>query len=246
MQVLLEQVKEVLLRRGKIMIKVKNLGKKFTTHHLSKTVEAVRKISFEVEEGKFLGITGKSGSGKSTIIKCIYGTYLAESGELLYQSKLFGEIDLARALQRQMLQLRKKEIGYVSQFLSATPRTTAFEFVTSSLLEMGELQEKAEEKAAEALKQFGIAEKLWGHYPVTLSGGEKLRVNIAQAFVKQPSLLLLDEPTASLDDGSKAAVREAIIKLKQEGTTMIGIFHDLAFMDGVCDTVYQMTKTDEY
>jgi alpha-D-ribose 1-methylphosphonate 5-triphosphate synthase subunit PhnL len=75
---------------------------------------------------------------------------------------------------------------------------------------------------------------------MTLSGGEKLRVNIAQAFIKQPRLLLLDEPTASLDDQSKVAVREAIKRLKKAGTTMIGIFHDLAFMENLCDQVYHL------
>lgn len=222
------------------MIEVKALEKHFTTHHLNKTVEAVKDISFNVTHGEFLGITGKSGSGKSTIIKCIYGTYLIESGEILYQSEQFGAIDLAQISQREQLALRKEEIGYVSQFLSSAPRTTVLEFVQSSLLEKGEDKQTAEEKAKAALMEFGISEKLWKHYPMTLSGGEKLRVNIAQAFVKNPRLLLLDEPTASLDNQSKIAVREAIKQLKAAGTTMIGIFHDIEFMEGVCDRVYKM------
>lgn len=222
------------------MIEISQLSKSFTTHHLNKTMKAIEGVSFRLEKGEFLGIVGRSGSGKSTIIKCIYRTYLAQSGEILYRSEAFGPINLVTASQRDMLYLRKKEIGYVSQFLSIMPRTTTLELVELSLLEMGHSQKKATKEAKEALHHFGIPETLWDHYPHTFSGGEKLRLNIARAIVKKPRLLLLDEPTASLDDASKLKVREVIGKLKNEGTTMIGIFHDLTFMEGLCDNVFSM------
>lgn len=222
------------------MIEISQLSKSFTTHHLNKTMKAIEGVSFQLEKGEFLGIVGRSGSGKSTIIKCIYRTYLAQSGEILYRSEAFGPINLVTASQRDMLYLRKKEIGYVSQFLSIMPRTTTLELVELSLLEMGHSQKKATKEAKEALHHFGIPETLWDHYPHTFSGGEKLRLNIARAIVKKPRLLLLDEPTASLDDASKLKVREVIGKLKNEGTTMIGIFHDLTFMEGLCDNVFSM------
>ncbi len=143
---------------------------------------------------------------------------------------------------REILHLRKYEIGYVSQFLSVMPRTTALELVEQSLLETGVNFEEAHEEAVNTLKHFDLDESLWNNYPNYFSGGEKLRLNIARAVVKKPRLLLLDEPTASLDNASKLKVRESIEKLKQQGTTLIGIFHDLEFMEGLCDEVFTMQK----
>jgi len=226
------------------LIALEGLYKAFTTHHLEKTIEPLKNMSFEVGKGEFMGIVGRSGSGKSTIIKCIYRTYLPTKGHIWYDSQAFGKVDLATLSERQMTHLRKYEIGYVSQFLSVMPRTTSLELVVQSLLEMGEDLTSATEKAKEALRHFAIPEKLWDSYPNTFSGGEKLRLNIACAIVKNPRLLLLDEPTASLDNESKQKVREVIEKLKNAGTTMIGIFHDLEFMEGLCDYTYHMQTAE--
>lgn len=222
------------------MLEVKNFGKQFTIHHLEKTIQAVEGINFSIGEGEFLGIVGKSGSGKSTILKSIYRSYLSDAGEIMYHSERFGKIDLATASERDMLYLRKYEIGYVSQFLNVMPRTTSRELVEKALLEMGETVETARVEAEQALTHFELDPKLWDTYPNTFSGGEKLRLNIAIATVKKPRLLLLDEPTASLDHRSKLKVREIIEKLKANGTTLLGIFHDIEFMEGVCDKVYDM------
>ncbi|GIN21909.1 MAG TPA: phosphonate C-P lyase system protein PhnL [Bacillus bacterium] len=224
------------------LLEVKSIYKSFMVHHIGKKIHAVNDISFSLDEGKFIGIIGKSGSGKSTILKLIYRTYLPERGEIMYNSERFGKIDLMKASERDMIYLRQNEIGYVSQFLSAMPRTTAREIVEQSVLEMGRTQEEAKVIAAEALTHFDLDPGLWDNYPVTFSGGEKLRLNIASAIVKKPRLLLLDEPTASLDDASKLKVRKAIEKLKDEGTTLIGIFHDLEFMEGLCDKVFDFQK----
>nr|WP_319837934.1 phosphonate C-P lyase system protein PhnL [Lysinibacillus louembei] len=227
------------------MISVENLQKSFTIHHLNKTLPALQGISFDVSEGRFLGIVGKSGSGKSTILKSIYRTYEPQMGKILFQSEVFGTIDLVRATPREVVYLRKHEIGYVSQFLNVMPRTTALELVEQSLLDLGVSKSEATVKAQEALRHFDIDEALWNSYPNMFSGGEKLRLNIACAVVKEPRLLLLDEPTASLDQSSKLKVREAIEKLKMNGTTLIGIFHDLEFMEGLCDNVFEMAKVQE-
>ena len=224
------------------LLEVKSLYKSFTIHHLDKNIHAVNDINFTLDEGQFIGIVGKSGSGKSTILKMIYRTYLPEKGEMIYNSKRFGKIDLMHAAEREIIYLRKNEIGYVSQFLNVMPRTTAREIVEHSVLEMGKTHDEAKQIAEEALRHFDLDPELWDNYPVTFSGGEKLRLNIASAIVKKPRLLLLDEPTASLDDASKVKVREAIEKLKQDGTTLIGIFHDLQFMDGLCDKVFDFQK----
>lgn len=223
-----------------MMIKVEGLGKSFSIHHLEKSFQPVANIHFELNQGEFIGIVGKSGSGKSTILKSIYRTYLPDEGQILYQSSRFGTMDLLQATERQIVYLRKFEIGYVSQFLNVMPRMTSRQLVENSLMEMGESKEVAQKEAEKALEHFELAHNLWDTYPNTFSGGEKLRLNIAIATVKKPRLLLLDEPTASLDQQSKLKVREMIEKLKASGTTLIGIFHDLAFMEGVCDKVFDM------
>ncbi|SES24975.1 phosphonate C-P lyase system protein PhnL [Psychrobacillus sp. OK032] len=222
------------------MLEIVDFGKRFTIHHLGKTMPAIQNINLSLEAGEFIGIVGKSGSGKSTILKSIYRTYLPDEGKIMYDSERFGETDLAQISERQMLYLRKYEIGYVSQFLSVMPRTTCRQLVTNALLEMGESEAVALKEAEKALAHFELDPKLWDSYPNTFSGGEKLRLNIAMATVKKPRLLLLDEPTASLDQQSKIKVREIIEKLKKQGTTLVGIFHDIEFMDGLCDKVYDM------
>ncbi|GGJ54624.1 phosphonate C-P lyase system protein PhnL [Virgibacillus salexigens] len=222
------------------MLEVTNFGKRFTIHHLGKTMQAIEQINFSLDAGEFIGIAGKSGSGKSTILKSIYRTYLPDKGSIVYDSKRYGLIDLAHATEREVLYLRKHEIGYVSQFLNVMPRTTSRQLIEKALLEMGEPTAIAKIEAEKALNHFELDRELWDTYPNTFSGGEKLRLNIAMATVKQPRLLLLDEPTASLDQQSKVKVREIIEKLKTNGTTLIGIFHDIEFMNGLCDKVFDM------
>lgn len=207
-------------------------------------MQAVEHIDLSLETGEFIGIVGKSGSGKSTILKSIYRTYLPDTGCLLYDSQRFGSIDLAQASERELLYLRQYEIGYVSQFLNVMPRTTTRQLVEKALLEMGEMEEVAKTEAEQALTHFELDPKLWDTYPTTFSGGEKLRLNIAMATVKKPRLLLLDEPTASLDQQSKEKVRDIIKKLKANGTTLVGIFHDIEFMDGLCDKVFDMKRRE--
>lgn len=223
------------------MIKINDFSKSFTIHHLNQTREAVSGVSFDVEKGEFLGIVGESGSGKSTILKSIYGTYKPTTGTVNYDSENFGSVDLHNISDRALIKLRTKEIGYVSQFLKVMPRTTTLELVINSMLEMGVDKDRAAVKAEETLRHFDIPKALWHNYPNTFSGGEKLRLNIACAVVKNPRLLLLDEPTASLDEKSKLKVRETISKLIDNGTTLIGIFHDLEFMNGLCTKVYDIS-----
>lgn len=152
------------------------------------------------------------------------------------------DISLAHASEREILYLRNHEIGYVSQFLSVMPRTTAKEHVMQALLETGHDSSTAREKAEEMLDYFRLPENLWDIYPNTFSGGERLRLNLAHTMVKNPRLMLLDEPTASLDNKTKILVKDMLLKLKRQSTSMIGIFHDLEFMDGLCDRVFNISE----
>lgn len=222
------------------LLDIQDVSKGFTLHAAGRRVSGCEHISMRVGHGEFVGVTGRSGSGKSTILKCIYRTNLPESGKILYDSAAFGVVDLATLDERRMIYLRNNEIGYISQFLDCVPRTTARQIVRASASEAFEDEEAIESETTRMLEHFDFPKNLWDLYPNTFSGGEKLRLNIARAMVRRPRFLLLDEPTASLDNASKAKVRELIEQLKASGTTMLGIFHDLEFMEGVCDREYNM------
>ncbi|MFJ7363140.1 phosphonate C-P lyase system protein PhnL [Peribacillus frigoritolerans] len=222
------------------ILEINDLSKSFILHNQRKNIHAVSNITITVKKGEFIGITGKSGSGKSTILKSIYGTYRVQEGDIWYDSSRFGAINLAKATEREMIYLRKHEIGYVSQFLNVMPRTTARQLVTGAILEMGKTREMANIETEKILGHFEIGKELWDSYPATFSGGEKLRLNIARAMVKRPRLLLLDEPTASLDHDSKVRVKTLLEQLMNEGTTMLGIFHDLEFMNRLVTREYSM------
>lgn len=223
------------------MLKIENLGKTFFIHDLNKTITACEDINMNINKGEFIGITGKSGSGKSTILKMIYRTYLPGIGDIKYSSKQWGNISLNSLDERKIIYLRKFEIGYVSQFLNVLPRMSARQIIEQAVLEMGKSHKEASREAEKMLTHFELDRELWDSYAATFSGGEKLRLNIASAMVKHPRLLLLDEPTASLDIHSKKKVRQLIEQLKNEGTTMLGIFHDIEFMEGLCDKEYKMS-----
>lgn len=222
------------------LLAIEDLSKGFTLHAADRRVRGCEHISLSVLPGEFVGVTGRSGSGKSTILKCIYRTNLPESGHIMYDSEAFGPVDLATLDERRVIYLRNYEIGYVSQFLDVVPRTTAREIVRASAAEAFADEDAIEEETTRMLEHFDFPKPLWDLYPNTFSGGEKLRLNIARAMVRRPRLLLLDEPTASLDNASKIKVRDLIEQLKAGGTTMLGIFHDLEFMEGVCDREYNM------
>jgi len=222
------------------LLELHALGKGFFIHQLDKHIRACHDISFVVPAGQFVGITGRSGSGKSTILKIIYRSYLPQTGAVWYNSEGFGPIDLFQADERQVLYLRRREIAYVSQFLNVVPRITARELIEQASREIDRSPTQAAADAERILTHFELDPTLWDSYPGFFSGGEKLRLNIARAMVKHPRLLLLDEPTASLDRHAKERVRILIEQLKEEGTTMVGIFHDLEFMEGLCDQRFSM------
>jgi len=222
------------------LLEVRNLSKSFRLHALDKTLSGCGGVSFTVDQGEFVGITGRSGSGKSTVLKLVYRTYLAETGEVWYNSEALGEVELGHLDERLVLDLRRRELGYISQFLGVIPRTTAREVLEHAVLDRGGQADEAHDRAEAMLAHFELDRGLWDSYINTFSGGEKLRLNIARAMVKGPRLLLLDEPTASLDQHSKERVRVLLEQLKAEGVTMLGIFHDLEFMGALCDREYPM------
>jgi alpha-D-ribose 1-methylphosphonate 5-triphosphate synthase subunit PhnL len=223
------------------VISVENLSKSFILHILGeKRIEACRDVSFSVPQGGFLGLSGPSGAGKSTVLKCIYRTYLPGGGEVWYDSATSGRVNLAALPDREVIDIRTREMGYVSQFLKVIPRVSALDVVMEPILARNRVtRDEARQRAGGLLERLRIPSHLFDAYPATFSGGEQQRINIAHAVSWKPRLLLLDEPTASLDRDSVGVVLEILKELRKEGTTMIGIFHDTELMETVTDSVFR-------
>jgi len=209
------------------ILEVKNLRKCFNLHILNdKKIEALVDVNFTMDEGEIVGLTGKSGSGKSTLMKTIYRTYLANSGQINFLSKSFGIIDLVSADEHKILQLRRNEITYCSQFLKVIPRVTAIDVIADTIVKKEADRLKAREVATDLIKTLGLPVELWDAFPSTFSGGEQQRINIARAIIAKPRFLLVDEPTASLDTKTKDIVIQLILDLKKKGTSVLLITHD--------------------
>jgi alpha-D-ribose 1-methylphosphonate 5-triphosphate synthase subunit PhnL len=206
------------------ILRVQDLSKTFRMFHLDATLHAFDGVSFDLSPGEFLLLRGHNGAGKSTLLRTIWRSYLPVSGHVFYQSR-HGEIDLATAADVDIALLRRQEIGFVTQFLNARPRVPAQDIVAEPLLLAGHEREAALEEARHWLEQFGVRRELWRAYPSTFSGGEQQKVNLARALILPQRLLLLDEPTASLDAGARAALISRLAELKAQGVAMIGVFH---------------------
>jgi alpha-D-ribose 1-methylphosphonate 5-triphosphate synthase subunit PhnL len=217
------------------VIALENVRKTFTLHLQDGVVIPVfETASLAVRAGECVVLTGASGIGKSTLLKLIYGNYKPLGGRLLLRHG-DEEIDLAHASPHQMLEIRKRTVGYVSQFLRCVPRVPAIDVVAEPLLAMGVAREVARERAAALLRRLRIPERLLALPPATFSGGEQQRVNIARGFIHGYPLLLLDEPTASLDADNRATVVELIAEAKAAGAAIVGVFHDRDVRDAVAD-----------
>lgn len=207
-----------------LVLDVRGLSKGFTMHHLGKRMAAFDDISFRLRAGEFLLLKGRNGAGKSTLLRTLYRSYLPGSGEVLFHSS-HGVIDLARAADVDVSFLRKTDMGFVTQFLTARPRVSAEALVAEPLRLSGVEAAEALAQARHWLAAFGVKRALWPAYPTTFSGGEQQKVNLARALILPQRLLLLDEPTASLDASARAALIDRLAELKARGTAMIGVFH---------------------
>ncbi|MCJ8138766.1 phosphonate C-P lyase system protein PhnL [Falsirhodobacter halotolerans] len=219
------------------MIRIENVTKTFTLHNQGGTALSVMEgAHLSVAAGECVGLIGQSGAGKSTLMRMIYGNYLAASGVI----EVAG-VDVVRAPPRAILALRRGTLGYVSQFLRVVPRVPTREVVAEPLLRLGVPADEADARAADLLARVNIPERLWGLSPTTFSGGEQQRVNIARGFAHPYPVLLLDEPTASLDATNRAVVLDLIDAAKARGAAIVGIFHDEAARARVCDRLVDVT-----
>jgi alpha-D-ribose 1-methylphosphonate 5-triphosphate synthase subunit PhnL len=219
------------------MIEARGLSKLFTLHNQGGiTLPVLSDVAFDAARGECLVLSGPSGTGKSTLLRCLYGNYLASSGSIRMRN---GDewVDLTRAPEQRILQLRRDVIGYVSQFLRAIPRVATIDVVADPLRQRGVALAQARSRAAQLLERLRLPRRLWELPPATFSGGEQQRVNIARGFIGEHPILLLDEPTASLDALNREVVVALIRDAVAEGRCVVGIFHDDAVRDAVATCV---------
>jgi len=221
---------------------VSEVSKSFTMHLRSGVkLPVVDNVNFSVAAGECVVLGGPSGVGKSSILKMLYGNYSVNEGQILITH---GDrtVDIASADPRMVLALRRDVIGYVSQFLRTVPRVAAVDVVAEPLIAQRASQEAALARARELLAQLNLPERLWSLPPATFSGGEQQRVNIARGFITSHPVLLLDEPTASLDAANRAVVIDLIRAKKEEGAALLGIFHDAEVREAVADRTIDVSE----
>jgi alpha-D-ribose 1-methylphosphonate 5-triphosphate synthase subunit PhnL len=213
------------------LLELHDVAKRFVLHNQNGVeLPVLAQASFRVQPGECVVLDGPSGMGKSTLLKIIYANYRASSGSITVHPPGQPPVELTQASPRELLALRRDTIGYVSQFLRVIPRVSALDVVAEPLLaDAGETPgaaESARATAAQWLERLRIPQRLWSLPPATFSGGEQQRINIARNMIKPRPILLLDEPTASLDAANTQTVIELIREATARGAAVVGIFHD--------------------
>ena len=228
-----------------VMLRTEALAKGFTLHLQGGVrIPVLAGVGLELHAGECIALSGPSGAGKSTLMRSLYGNYRPESGRILVRHA--GEmIDLASADPRTILAVRKETLGYVSQFLRVVPRVAALDVVAEVLIARGDTPDAARDQARAALLRLNIPRHLHALPPATFSGGEQQRVNLARGFIGGHPVLLLDEPTASLDAENRQVVIGMILQAKREGRAIIGIFHDTEVRDAVADRLFPVLPLQE-
>jgi alpha-D-ribose 1-methylphosphonate 5-triphosphate synthase subunit PhnL len=223
-------------------LELRDVAKNFTMHLQGGVrLAVVAGVTFSVRSGECVALVGPSGAGKSSILKMIFGNYRCDEGQILVHDGV-RSFDIANATPRQMLALRDSTIGYVSQFLRAVPRVPTIDVVAEPLIVCGTPRDVAHKKADDLLQRLNIRGALLQLPPATFSGGEQQRVNIARGFLPDLPILLLDEPTASLDADNRAAVQKLITEKKRCGTAIVAVVHDENVREAIADRIVEVTQ----
>ena len=212
------------------VLTVRDLRKSFTLHTIDgRTVTSLHGVDLEVGRGEHVALAGPSGAGKTSFLRCVHRSYLPDSGSIVLHTD-GGPVELTDLRDREMARLRGRELGYVSQFLSAPPRTAPLEVVAAAARRRGMTRSDARDAAAVSLQRLALDEALWDVDCSVLSGGERQRVNIAAGTVHPPRLLLLDEPVSALDPANRERALDLIDSLTASGVAVLAVFHDLEAM----------------
>ena len=223
------------------LLSVNGLCKSFVLHTQGGVeLPVLSDVDLIANPGECVVLNGPSGAGKSTLLRCIFGNYRADRGEILIDDGV-ETVDIAGGNPRQIIELRRRTIGYVSQFLRFVPRVSTLDVVSEPLRILGVSRDEAEDRAGDMLRRLRIPKRLWSLPPATFSGGEQQRVNVARGLIVSKPLLLLDEPTASLDAQNRDTVVRAILDTVESGTAIVGIFHDADVRDAVATRTMDMT-----
>ncbi len=222
------------------LIDVRSVSKTFILHNQGGVqLPVLRNASFQVTAGECVVLDGPSGTGKSTLLKMLYGNYRADSGQILVQTAS-GIEDLVAIHPHRMLQIRRDTVGFVSQFLRVIPRVSTWDVVCEPLRRQGADESIVAERARQLLQRLNLPQSLWPLAPATFSGGEQQRVNIARSLMVEYPILLLDEPTASLDAANREVVARLIEEARQRGAAVVGIFHDDRLRRRLADRLYAL------
>jgi alpha-D-ribose 1-methylphosphonate 5-triphosphate synthase subunit PhnL len=223
------------------VLRTEGLSKSFTLHLQSGArIPVLRNVDLAIAASECVVLSGPSGTGKSTLMRSLYGNYRAESGRILVCHR-GAWVDLADADPRLVLEVRRETLGYVSQFLRVVPRVSTLEIVAEALTLRGTPRDEALARARAMLLRLNLPEALHALPPATFSGGEQQRVNLARGFIGGHPILLLDEPTASLDAANRDAVVGLVQEAKAAGTAILGIVHDAPTRDAIADRLFQLT-----
>lgn len=222
------------------MIEAVGLTKTFTLHSQGGVeLDVLRDIDMSVRPGECVVLQAPSGSGKSTLLRALFGNYRLDSGAI-WIGRGADRVDIVSAPARVLLDIRLRTMGYVSQFLRVIPRVSTFDLVKEPLAQSGVGQSESDDRAASILRALRLPERLWVLAPATFSGGEQQRVNIARALVADREILLLDEPTASLDEENRFRVLDLLYEKRKAGTAMVGIFHDQPSRDALATRIFEI------
>lgn len=225
-----------------VMIRVEDLSKTFVLHLQAGTMIPVfDQLALEVSAGECVALNGPSGVGKSTLLRSLYGNYLPDRGRVMVRHK-GNMLDLATAEPREVLAVRRETVGYVSQFLRAIPRVSALEIVAEPARALGVDTDEAISRARCLLHRLNIPDGLHDLAPATFSGGEQQRVNLARGFAVDYPILLLDEPTASLDAANRDTVLAMIGEARDRGAAVVGIFHEQQVRESAADRVFDLRE----
>lgn len=223
------------------MVKLTGVGKDFTIHSRNQTRRVFSNVSFSASRGECIALDGPSGIGKSSLLRAIYGNYLITHGRILVRGTA-QHVDVTAAEPEVIIDMRRTTIGYVSQFLRALPRLSTLDVVSEPLVSLGQTRQQAHRRSAAMLERLNVPSALWELPPMTFSGGEQQRVNIARGLVAELPILLLDEPTASLDRPNRGAVISLIKEAIARGTCAIGIFHDTEVRNALTNNIVDMRR----
>lgn len=226
---------------GQVFIEIENLEKHFILHNADAAkIPVFERLDLSVKSGECVVLAGVSGVGKSTLMRSIYGNYLPTGGavRVLHEGEM---VDITTAPPFQLLDIRRRTLGYVSQFLRVIPRISTLDLVMQPMLDNGVDAKEAEDRASFMLDMLQLPKAHWALPPATFSGGEQQRVNIARSFVLDFPVMLLDEPTASLDTANRERVIKLIERALGNGAALIGIFHDEAVREAVATRFFEVS-----